>query len=334
MANTRLTRGLAYIKELLLEDLDMIIIDLSKQVFKAWLPFFGQVYFKATINDGPASRTRSKVRITSHPPTPPPRVSQEGLLEQPRASDLYLSSSTIPAFFKNPDPAVPVPKVVAPEALRVRDDAYYDALNNALVAPSQDEIEEQDFIVTIYKVIEDKLAEEEGIYLASDVEVLDIKWQPLAPDADLPAADIISQEWAQTHSHSEFLWEQAWLNNIAAATWRFWWSANPLNRIQYLELYAEWNKIEDYCRVTTQTWYNIRFKELKEDTAKALGLDPISFKKITTSTEWLADEFEKAGTNPAYAAQQATARAESVLSSKQVSRTNTLALALSQTPKQ
>ncbi|KAF8622324.1 hypothetical protein AX15_007110 [Amanita polypyramis BW_CC] len=154
----------------------------------------------------------------------------------------------VPMFFKNPDPAVPVPRVVAPEALRVRDDAYYDALSNTLAAPSQGEIEEQqEFLATIYKVIEDKLAEEEGIYLASDLEVSDIKQQPLAPDVDLPAADIISQEWAQTHSHLEFLWEQAWLNNIAAATWRFWWSDNPPNRIQYPDLYAEWNKIEDHC---------------------------------------------------------------------------------------
>ncbi|KAF8622492.1 hypothetical protein AX15_006972, partial [Amanita polypyramis BW_CC] len=43
------------------------------------------------------------------------------------------------------------------------------------------------------------------------------------------------------------------------------------------------------------------------------------------STEWLADEFEKVGTDPAYAAQQAAARAESVMSSKQPSRVNTLA---------
>ncbi|KAF8623738.1 hypothetical protein AX15_006225 [Amanita polypyramis BW_CC] len=212
-------------------------------------------------------------------------------------------------------PAITVPKVVALEQLRVRDDAYYDALNNSLVAPLQGEIEEQqEFLATIYKVIEDKLREEEGIYLASDAEVSDIKWQPLAPDADLPSADIISQEWAQTHTHLEFLREQARLNNIAAATWRFWWSANPPNRLQFPEIYAEWCKIEDYCRITTQTWYNIRFKELKEDSAKALGLDLIMFKKITTSTEWLADEFEKAGTDPTYAAQQATARAESARS--------------------
>ncbi|KAF8623059.1 hypothetical protein AX15_006529 [Amanita polypyramis BW_CC] len=230
----------------------------------------------------------------------------------------------VPQFFKNPDPAVPVPKVVAPEQLQVRDDAYYDTLNDALVAPSQDDIEEQqDFLATIYKVIEEKLAEEEGIYLASDAEVSDDKWQLLAPDVDLPAADIISQEWAQTHTHSEFLREQAKLNNIAAASWRFWWSANPPDRSLYPDLYAEWSKIEDYCQVTTQTWYNIRFKELKEDSAKALGLDPTTFKKITTSTEWLADEFEKAGTDPTYAAQQATARAESVLSLKQPSRVNT-----------
>ncbi|KAF8624090.1 hypothetical protein AX15_006050 [Amanita polypyramis BW_CC] len=259
----------------------------------------------------------------SHPPTPPPRVSQEGLPDQLRGrstlghkpigkailakdnnpvpeTDSYLCSSMVPEFFKNPNPALPVPRVVAPEQLHVRDE----------------------FLATIYKVIEDKLQEEEGIYLASDAKVSEIKWQPLAPDMELPAADIISQEWAQTHTHSKFLREQACLNNIVATTWRFWWSAN---RLQHPDLYAEWNKIKDYCQVTMQTWYNIRFKELKEDSARVLGLDPISFKKITTSMEWLADEFEKAGTDPTYAAQQATARAESVLSSKQPSRINTLA---------
>ncbi|KAF8622592.1 hypothetical protein AX15_006895 [Amanita polypyramis BW_CC] len=214
---------------------------------------------------------RSKVCITSNPPTPPPRVSQDGLLTEPRGrsntgtkpigkaflvkdgsplqeTTSYLCSITIPDAFKNPEPAITVLKVVAPKQLRVRDDAYYNTLNNSLVAPSQGEIEEQqEFLATIYKVIEDKLREEEGIYLASDAEVSDIKWQPLAPDADLPSADIISQEWAQMHTHSEFLWEQARLNNIAAVTWRFWWSANPLNRLQYPDLYAEWSKIEDYC---------------------------------------------------------------------------------------
>ncbi|KAF8622595.1 hypothetical protein AX15_006892 [Amanita polypyramis BW_CC] len=69
-----------------------------------------------------------------------------------------------------------------------------------------------------------------------------------------------------------------------------------------------------------QTWYNIRFKELKEDTAEALDLDPITFKNIKTSTEWLADDLEAAGKNPAYAAQQAVLRAESVASSKAPSR--------------
>ncbi|KAF8627908.1 hypothetical protein AX15_004185 [Amanita polypyramis BW_CC] len=200
----------------------------------------------------------------------------------------YLRSSMVPQFFKNPDPAIPVPRVVAPEQLRVRDDSYYTVLGDALVAPSQGEIEEQqEFLATIYKVIEDKLAEEEGIYLASNSEVSEEKWQPLAPDADIPAADIISQE----------------LNNLAV---------------------AKWNKLDDYCRLTTQTWYNIRFKELKEDSAKALNIDPVTFQKIKTSMEWLADEFEKAGTNPAYAAQQAMDRAESVLSSNQGSRANTL----------
>ncbi|KAF8622598.1 hypothetical protein AX15_006890 [Amanita polypyramis BW_CC] len=121
-------------------------------------------------------------------------------------STSYLRSHMVPQFFKNPDPALLVPQVVAPEQLQVREDEYYNALNNALVGQSQDEIEEQqEFLATIYKVIEEKLSEEERIYLASDAEVSEDKWQPLAPDADLPVADIISQEWAQSHSHAEFL---------------------------------------------------------------------------------------------------------------------------------
>ncbi|KAF8624585.1 hypothetical protein AX15_005800 [Amanita polypyramis BW_CC] len=70
-------------------------------------------------------------------------------------------------------------------------------------------------------------------------------------------------------------------------------------------------------------WYNIRFKQLKEDMAEALDLDPITLKNIKTTMEWLADEFEKAGTDPKFAAQQATARVESVAASKTPSRINT-----------
>ncbi|KAF8622491.1 hypothetical protein AX15_006971 [Amanita polypyramis BW_CC] len=281
MANMRLTRGLAYLNRLFLEDLDLIILEIFKHVFKAWLPFFGKLCFYASHYDGPATHTRSKVRITSNPPTPPPRVSQEGLPDAPRGrsntgqkpigkaylvkdgspipeTTSYLRSITIPDAFKKPEPAITIPKVVDPTISTVRSTEYQEQLRNTIVAPSQGEIEEQqEFLATIYKVIEDKLAEEEGIYLASDAEVSDIKWQPLAPDADLPSADIISKEWAQAHTHSEFLRDQAHLNNIVAATWRFWWSANPPNKTEYPDLYSQWSKIEDYCRVTTQTWYNI-----------------------------------------------------------------------------
>ncbi|KAF8622447.1 hypothetical protein AX15_007007, partial [Amanita polypyramis BW_CC] len=88
---------------------------------------------------------------------------------------------------------------------------------NSLAAPSQNEIEEQqEFLSTIYKIIENKLEEENGIFLTSDAEVADQKWSPLALDADILSADIIDQEWAQSHSHAEFLWEQARLNNLVA----------------------------------------------------------------------------------------------------------------------
>ncbi|KAF8621422.1 hypothetical protein AX15_007808 [Amanita polypyramis BW_CC] len=132
MFNTRLTRGTAYINALFWNDLDLIVIDLIQHVFKAWLPFFGKHYFFVVTNDGPASRTRSKVRIASNPPTPPPRVSQDGLPVIPRGRDTsaqkpigktklvkngqpipetesYLRSVTIPDAFKNPDPAIGLP---------------------------------------------------------------------------------------------------------------------------------------------------------------------------------------------------------------------------------
>ncbi|KAF8623408.1 hypothetical protein AX15_006390 [Amanita polypyramis BW_CC] len=96
--------------------------------------------------------------------------------------------------------------------------------------------------------------------------------------------------------------------------------ANPPDKKLLPDYYNTWSKLDDYCRNATQTWYNIRFKELKEDTADALDLDPINFKNIKTSTEWLADELEAAGKSPAYAAQQAVLRAESVASSKAPSR--------------
>ncbi|KAF8622599.1 hypothetical protein AX15_006888 [Amanita polypyramis BW_CC] len=190
-----------------------------------------------------------------------------------------------------------------------------------MAPPSQDDIEEhQNFLSDIYRVIEAKLVEEEGIFVASDAELRDLKWSPLAPDADIPSADIISQEWAEDHTHSEFLREQARLNSYAVGTWRALWTANPPDKNLLLDYYKTWSKLDDYCRKATQTWYNIRFKELKEDTAEALDVDPVNFKNIKTSTEWLADELEAAGKNPAFAAQQAVLRAESILSSKAPSR--------------
>ncbi|KAF8622834.1 hypothetical protein AX15_006715 [Amanita polypyramis BW_CC] len=44
-------------------------------------------------------------------------------------------------------------------------------------------------------------------------------------------------------------------------------------------------------------------------------------KNIKTTMDWLADELEVAGKDPVYAAQQAILRAESVASSKTLSRT-------------
>ncbi|KAF8624584.1 hypothetical protein AX15_005799 [Amanita polypyramis BW_CC] len=126
----------------------------------------------------------------------------------------------IPSYFKNPDPPILVPKAVIPDQLCVRDDDYYTAMADTLVAPSQDEIEEQQtFLSTIYQVIEAKLADEDGIFLASEAEVSEQKWSPLALDADIPSADVIDQEWARTHLHAEFLREQAKLNNLAAGQW-------------------------------------------------------------------------------------------------------------------
>ncbi|KAF8622215.1 hypothetical protein AX15_007197, partial [Amanita polypyramis BW_CC] len=191
----------------------------------------------------------------------------------------------VPAAFTYLEPAISVPKAVVPEQLRVRDDEYYNTLNTSLVAPSQDEIEEQQtFLATIYKVIEAKLGEEDGIFLAEDAESSEQKWSPLAPKADIPSADIIDQNWAQEHTHAEFLHEQARLNNYAAANWRVFWTANPPDRHSAPEYYAQWNKLDDYCHQATQTWYNICFKELKEDTAEALDLDPIMLKSVKTGT--------------------------------------------------
>ncbi|KAF8624083.1 hypothetical protein AX15_006055 [Amanita polypyramis BW_CC] len=202
-----------------------------------------------------------------------------------------------------------------------KDSSYKENLAKAVVPPSQDDVEEhQTFLATIYQVIEAKLAEEEGIFVASDAEIRDQKWSPLALKADIPSADIISQEWAEDHTHSEFLREQARLNSYAAGAWRVLWTANPPDKNSLPDYYRTWTQLDDYCRKATQTWYNIRFKELKEDTAEALDLDPINFRNIKMSTEWLADELEAAGKNPAYAAQQAVLRAESVASSKTPSR--------------
>ncbi|KAF8624906.1 hypothetical protein AX15_005646 [Amanita polypyramis BW_CC] len=350
MANMRLTRRLAYVNELILDDLDLIAFKLAQHVFKAWLPFFGKSQFHVITNDGPASRTRSKVQITSHPPTPPPRVSQDGLPEIPRGRDnsaqkpigkaklvkngqpipetqSYLRSITMPDAFKNPDPAIALPHTVAPEQRSTSDFSYRQDLTEALAPPSQDELEEhQMFLATIYQVIEAKLAEEEGIFVASDVEIREQKWSPLAPKADIPSADIISQDWAEDHTHSEFLREQARLNSYAARAWRVLWTANLPDKNLLPEYYKTWSQLDDYCRKATQTWYNIRFKELKEDTVEALDVDPINFRNIKTSTEWLADELETAGKSPAYAAQQAVLRAESVASSKAPSRIHSLVI--------
>ncbi|KAF8622541.1 hypothetical protein AX15_006935, partial [Amanita polypyramis BW_CC] len=346
----RLTHGLAYVNRIFLEDLDLIVLELIGHVFKAWCPLFGKVTFYASNYDGIASRMRSKVRIMSNPPTPPPRVSQDGLPEIPRGrsnigqkpigkvylvkdgsllqeTTSYLQSTTIPDVFKNPEPAISLPKAVVPDQLRVQDNDYYESLVSSIAPPSQDNIEEhQTFLATIYQVIEAKLVEEEGIFVASDTEIRDQKWSPLAPKADIPSANIISQEWAQEHTHSEFLREQARLNSFAAGQWRVLWTANPPDRHSVPEYYKTWSQLDNYCRQVTQTWYNIRFKELKEDTAEALDLDPITFKEIKTSTEWLADDLEAVGKNPAYAAQQAVLRAESVASSRAPSRIQSLVI--------
>ncbi|KAF8633479.1 hypothetical protein AX15_001406, partial [Amanita polypyramis BW_CC] len=170
------------------------------------------------------------------------KVSQEGVPEPPRGQSTlgskpigkgvlakdnnpvpetqsHLKSMAPLSYFKNPDPPISVPKL--------RDDAYYTAMADALVAPAQDDVEEQQtFLATIYQVIEAKLAEEDGIFLASDADIMEQKWSPLAPDADLLSANVINQEWARSHSHGEFLREQARLNNLVAAQWQVFWTAN------------------------------------------------------------------------------------------------------------
>ncbi|KAF8627709.1 hypothetical protein AX15_004281 [Amanita polypyramis BW_CC] len=219
--------------------------------------------------------------------------------------DTYLKSIKTPEAFINPTRAIQVPATVIPHDLKIRDDAYYTALADLIVAPSQDNIEEhQVFIMNIYKIIEGKLAEENNIFLASDAEVNEEKWSPLALDADIPSAEIIDQEWARMHSHSEFLREQARLNNKVAVVWRVWWTANPPDICKFPEEYKQW------------------FKELKELTASSLNLDLITLREIKTSTEWLADKLEQAGRDPKFAVQQAVERAESVASSKHGSRIN------------
>ncbi|KAF8622840.1 hypothetical protein AX15_006709 [Amanita polypyramis BW_CC] len=240
----------------------------------------------------------------------------------------------LPALFSNPDKPLGVPKTVVPESLRLRNDDYYTAMVDTMVAPSQDSIEEhQVFITNIYKIIKGKLQEEEGIFLTSDVEVTEEKWSPLALDADIPPADIINQEWANMHSHTEFLREQACLNNLAAAQWQVFWTANPPDIKKYPDLYTQWSKLDDYCHLTTQTWYNICFKELKEMMAEALNIDPVTLHELKTSTTWLVDEFERVGSDPKYMAHQATAHTESVALSKQVSRTPTPAVPQSPKPR-
>ncbi|KAF8623743.1 hypothetical protein AX15_006219 [Amanita polypyramis BW_CC] len=155
---------------------------------------------------------------------------------------MLLLAKIVPALFTNPEPAISLPKTVVPEQLGLRDDEYYNALGNALVAPSQDSIEEhQMFITNIYKIIEGKLEEEEGIFLASDADITKEKWSLLAPDADIPSPDVIDQEWAQTHSHAGFLCKQACLNNLAAAQWRVFWTANPPDCIKFPDLYKQWD---------------------------------------------------------------------------------------------
>ncbi|KAF8621829.1 hypothetical protein AX15_007471 [Amanita polypyramis BW_CC] len=138
--------------------------------------------------------------------------------------------------------------MVAPDQTYNRDSIYYSTLANAIVPPSQNEVEEhQTFLTMIYQVIEAKLAEEEGIFVASDAEISNQKWSLLAPDTDIPSADVIDQDWAQTHTHSEFLREQARLNNYAAANWRILWTVNPLDRSAFPEYYMTWSKLDDYC---------------------------------------------------------------------------------------
>ncbi|KAF8623306.1 hypothetical protein AX15_006428 [Amanita polypyramis BW_CC] len=132
----------------------------------------------------------------------------------------HLQVVKIPSQFVNPDHPIRVPKVVVLESLHLHDDAYYMVMVDALTAPSQDDIEEhQVFITNVYKIIEGKLEEEAGIFLTSDADITEEKWSPLAPDADIPLADVIDQDWANSHSHAEFLREQARLNNLAAVQW-------------------------------------------------------------------------------------------------------------------
>ncbi|KAF8621324.1 hypothetical protein AX15_007862 [Amanita polypyramis BW_CC] len=189
----------------------------------------------------------------SHPPTPSPVVSSQGVIQTPRGwlktalkpigrahvvanttplldPDTYFRSEPTPSQFLNPDKPLATPNTIIPGKVKVQDNAYYNALGDALVAPSQDDIKEhQTSIANIYQIIKKKLEDEEDIFLASDAEANNKKWNPLAPDANIPPADVIDQDWARSHSHAEFLREQSQLNNLAAAVWHTYWMASCPN---------------------------------------------------------------------------------------------------------
>ncbi|KAF8623990.1 hypothetical protein AX15_006094 [Amanita polypyramis BW_CC] len=182
------------------------------------------------------------------------------------------------------------------------------------------------FLAKVYTMIEEMLVEEEGVFVTSDAEILDVKWSPLAPEADIPSADVIDQEWANSHSHAEFLWEQVRLNNFAVANWCILWTMNPPDKDAFPDYYYQWSKLDDYCHQATQTWYNIHFKELKDDIVQSLEIDPVMLRNIKMTTQWLADELEQVGKDPKFAAQQAVARVESITNSRQASRVPTPAI--------
>ncbi|KAF8622220.1 hypothetical protein AX15_007193, partial [Amanita polypyramis BW_CC] len=95
--------------------------------------------------------------------------------------------------FTNPSKAIGVPNVVAPIDAPQRDDEYYVALEDAFTGPSQSEIDEQqDFVNNVYRIIERKIEDEPDVFLIAEAYINDEKWSPLAPDANIPTADIIS----------------------------------------------------------------------------------------------------------------------------------------------